>query len=154
MTDSILMIQINASPERVYATLADLNGYRDWLSRSRTTAERNQPVGTGASYIDASLIGTAQGVVLQCEPDRLLVFHQAAAPRRSGGSRIAITSRYELMPIDGGTRVLRTGTILTSGLITAAHVMVVAAVKSENRRTLRALKDFLERLPGDVRQIE
>ncbi|HEY2556950.1 MAG TPA: hypothetical protein VGI08_07575, partial [Diaminobutyricibacter sp.] len=64
------------------------------------------------------------------------------------------TSRYELMPIDGGTRVLRTGAILTSGLIKAAHVMVVAAVKSENRRTLRALKDFLEQLPGDVRQIE
>lgn len=154
MTNSILTTEINASPQRVYATLADLNGYGRWLSRSRTTAEREHPVRTGTSYSDASLIGTAQGTVLKCEPDRLLVFHQAATPRRSGGSRIAITSRYELTPIDGGTRVLRTGTIVTGGLIKAVHPMVVAAIRSENRRTLRALKDFLEQPAGDVYRIE
>ncbi len=144
MTDSILTTDINATPQRVYAVLADLNGYGGWLPRSRTSTDREHPIRTGTSYSDASLIGMAHGTVLECDPDRLLVFHQATLPGRFGGSMIAITSRYALTPIDGGTRVLRTGTIVTGGLIKGVRPLVVAAIRSENRRTLRALKDFLE----------
>lgn len=141
--ETVLTIDIDASPGRVFATLADLDGYPSWLPRTRTSAE-GVTIAKGIAYTDASLIGTAQGTVREYEPDRLLVFEQAAAPRRSGGSRLAITIRYELTPIDGGTRVVRTGAVSASGLIGIVRPLAAAAIASENRRTLRVLKEHLE----------
>ena len=144
MTGStIVAIDIDASPERVFATLADLDGYSHWLPRTRTCA-LGAPIGKGTSYTDASLIGTARGTILEYEPDRLLVFQQTAAPRRSGRSILSIAIRYELTPIGGRTRVVRTGSVTMGGLIGVVRPLAAAAIASENRRTMRVLKEHLE----------
>ncbi|KRC47113.1 hypothetical protein ASE16_17340 [Leifsonia sp. Root227] len=141
--ETIVTIDIAASPDRVFAALADLDGYPGWLPRTRTSAS-GAAVGKGTAYTDASLIGTAHGTVLEYEPVRLLVFQQKAAPKRSGGSALSITIRYELTPIEGGTRVVRTGAMVASGLIRAVGPLAASAIASENRRTLRVLKEHLE----------
>ncbi|GAB3576030.1 hypothetical protein GCM10027406_08430 [Leifsonia lichenia] len=138
-----MTVDIAASPDLVFAALADLDGYPGWLPRTRTSAS-GATVRKGTRYTDASLIGTAHGTVVEYEPVRLLVFQQTAAPKRSGGSALSLTIRYELTPIDGGTRVVRTGAVEARGLIRAVGRLAASAIGSENRRTLRVLKEHLE----------
>ena len=140
---TIVSIDIGASPVRVFDTLADLDGYRRWLPRARTSAA-GVPIGKGTGYTDASLIGTAHGSILEYEPNRLVVFQQKAVPKRSGGSSLSITIRYELTPFEGWTRVVRTGEVTAGGLVRVIGPLAFAAIASENRRTMRLLKQHLE----------
>jgi uncharacterized protein YndB with AHSA1/START domain len=144
MTVSRLSVEIAAPPEAVFAVLADLPGYAGWLARSttyRATVDvSDTPVRQGSTYRDHISGDTMHGEVLECAPPRLLVFRQ-----RSGRGDLDITIRYELTPVGSATRLDRTGTILTRGRYRLAHPMVVAVTKRENRRTLAALKAYLER---------
>jgi uncharacterized protein YndB with AHSA1/START domain len=143
MTVSRLSVDIAAPPEAVFAVLADLPGYAGWLARSRTyraTVEvSDTPVRPGSTYRDHISGDVMHGEVVACEPPRLIVFRQ-----RSGRGDLDITIRYELTPSGSGTRLDRTGTILTRGRYRLAHPVVLAVTKRENRRTLAALKAHLE----------
>ncbi len=131
----------------VFALLADLAGFPGWLDPSSTYRATVQvsdnPVVKGTTYTDEIQGMHLQGTVLECEPDHLLVFHQA----RSDG-HLAITIRYELVPIAGGTRVVRTGEIVTGGLLAVLHPVVVSTTVKENLRMMSRLKEHLEGGPG------
>jgi len=81
MTVSRLSVDIAAPPAAVYAALADLPGYARWLEPSRTyvvtTDVADTPVKTGTTYSDHVSGNVMRGEVLECQPDRLLVFRQA-----------------------------------------------------------------------------
>ncbi|MFL6101269.1 MAG: SRPBCC family protein [Actinomycetales bacterium] len=148
MTVSRLSVEIAAPPAAVYAALADLPGYAGWLQPSRTyhaTVDvSDTPVRQGSTYTDHTSGDVMQGQVLECEPDRLLLFRQS-----SHKGDLDITIRYQLTPVGSRTRVDRTGTIVTHGRYRLVHPVVVAVTKRENRRTLAALKAYLERgTPG------
>jgi hypothetical protein len=81
--------------------------------------------------------------VREYQPDRLLVFHQATAK-----GELAITISYALTPTLTGTRIVRTGTIVTNGWLRPLHPIVVAITRRENLRTLTSLKAYLERTPS------
>lgn len=138
-----MSVDIARPPAEVFAALADLPAYGRWLTRSRTYRETaaisDDPIRTGTTYVDHIIGHRLIGKVLEHEPDRKLVFHQATA---NGDLAIAIT--YELAPTDSGTRVTRTGSIETGGLLRLVHPLVVFVTRAENRRTMRALKSYLE----------
>jgi uncharacterized protein YndB with AHSA1/START domain len=145
MTVSRLSVEIAAPPAAVYAALAHLPGYAEWLDRSRTYRATvdvsDTPVRQGSTYTDHISGDVMQGEVLKCEPDRLLLFRQ-----RSHKGDLDITIRYQLTPVGSRTRVDRTGAIVTRGRYRLVHPVVVAVTKRENRRTLAALKAHLERV--------
>jgi uncharacterized protein YndB with AHSA1/START domain len=141
MTVLVLTADIASPPATVFATLADFNGYRRWLKPSGTynSTEVAEAIRKGTAYSDHVSGRILRGKVLEYEPDRLLLLHQA-----TDSGDLAITIRYELMPIASGTRLVRTGTISTSGWLRLAHPVVIGVTRAENRRTLAALKTHLE----------
>ena len=147
MTVSTLSIDIDRPPAVVFATLADLNGYARWLGKSGTyrgTVDLPKgPIGKGTTYADRIPGRELRGEVREYEPDRLLVFHQATAK-----GELAIIISYALTPTPTGTRLVRTGTIVTAGWLRPLHPIVVAITRRENLRTLTSLKAYLERTPS------
>ena len=91
-------------------------------------------------YVDRTPIGRMRGRVLELATDRRVVFHQATER-----GDLAVTIVYELEPTAGGTRVVRTGEISTRGPLALVHPVVVWSTRAENRRTMAALRDSLER---------
>ena len=131
------------SPAEVFALLADLPGFSQWLDPSSTYRATVQvsddPIVKGTTYTDEVQGMRLHGTVREYEPDHLLVFHQARAD-----GKLAITIRYELAPVAGGTRVVRTGEIVTAGFLAPAHPIVVRTTVRENERMMRRLKEYLE----------
>jgi uncharacterized protein YndB with AHSA1/START domain len=134
-------------PSEVFALLADLAGFPRWLDPSgtyRATVQvSDDPIVKGTTYTDEIQGMRLEGRVLEYEPDHLLVFHQA----RPDGN-LAITIRYELAPAAAGTRVVRTGEIVTGGLLAALHPIVVRTTVKENLRMMQRLKEYLESTPA------
>ncbi len=132
----------------VFALLSDLAGFPRWLDPSSTYRATVQvsddPIVKGTTYTDDIQGMRLNGTVLEYEPDHLLVFHQA----RSDGN-LAITIHYELGPVPGGTRVVRTGEIVTGGFLAALHPIVVRTTVKENTRMMRRLKEYLESGTGE-----
>ena len=139
---------VDRSPSDVFALLSDLAGFSRWLEPSgtyhATVLVSDGPIVKGTTYTDEIQGMRMHGTVVECEPDHLLVFHQA----RSDGN-LAITIRYELAPIPAGTRVVRTGEIVTSGYFAALHPIVVRTTVTENERMMRRLKEHLEEGSGE-----
>jgi uncharacterized protein YndB with AHSA1/START domain len=135
-------------PSAVFALLSDLAGFPEWLDPSNTYRATlrisDDPIAKGTTYTDQVQGMELHGTVLEYEPDHLLVFRQA----RSDGN-LAITIRYELGPIEGGTRVLRTGEISTGGFLAALHPIVVRTTVKENARMMNRLKEYLEAGPAE-----
>jgi uncharacterized protein YndB with AHSA1/START domain len=139
---------VDRPPGDVFALLSDLAGFPGWLDPSSTyhatVQVSDDPVVKGTTYTDEIQGMRMHGTVLECEPDHLLVFDQA----RSDGD-LAITIRYELGPVAGGTRVVRTGEIVTRGLFAFAHPVVVSTTVKENVRMMKRMKEHLEGGPGE-----
>ncbi|WP_345761147.1 SRPBCC family protein [Diaminobutyricibacter sp. McL0608] len=135
-------------PSAVFALLADLPGFGAWLDPSSTyhatVRISDDPIVEGTTYTDEIQGMQMHGTVVRCEPDHLLVFHQA----RSDG-HLAITISYELAPVPEGTRVVRTGEIVTGGFLAALHPIVVRTTVKENQRMMTRLKEYLEGGTGE-----
>ena len=94
-------IEIYQPPEAVFALIADLANYGRWLAPSTTYAETveisENPVRAGTTYRDVNTSNAMRGLVQECTPYSLIVFHQET--EKPG---VAITARYELAPMEGG----------------------------------------------------
>ena len=137
-------IEIYQPPEAVFALIADLANYGRWLAPSTTYAETveisENPVRAGTTYRDVNTSNAMRGLVQECTPYSLIVFHQET--EKPG---LAITARYELAPMEGGMRLERTTILTTAGLLRLAQPVVVARTRAENARALQAMKAYLER---------
>lgn len=138
---------VERPPSVVFGLLADLAGFPGWLDPSSTYRATvhvsDNPVAQGTTYTDEIQGMRLHGTVLECEPDHLLVFHQARSD-----DNLAITIRYELVPVPDGTRVVRTGEIVTRGFFAVVHPVVVGTTVKENARMMKRMKEHLERGPG------
>jgi uncharacterized protein YndB with AHSA1/START domain len=143
VTITTLSIDVDRPPAAVFATLADMNGYAQWLGKSSTYRGTidlpTGPIRKGTTYADRIPGMVLTGEVREYAPDRLLVFHQAT-PK----GELAITISYALTPTRTGTHIVRTGNIVTTGWLRLVHPVVVAMTRRENLRTLAALKSYLE----------
>lgn len=67
-------VVINRPNEDVFARLADVSHYSDWMSRRGIFKESTQcsegPLGPGTPYIDKARMGTWRGNVVEFEPPR------------------------------------------------------------------------------------
>lgn len=144
MPDIHLPIDIGSAPEAVFNTLVDIAHYGRWLAPSGTYRETTEvselPVRQGTTYVDRNPSGVMNGEVIEYQFPARLSFHQATA-----NPGLDITIRYQLTPQDGGTHLERTTTIVTVGLMRLIQPIVVGTIRRENRRTLSALRDYLER---------
>ncbi len=142
-----ITIEIERAPGDVFALLSDLAGFPSWLDPSSTyratVAVSDDPIVAGTTYTDEIQGMRLYGTVFECEPDRLLVFHQATK-----GDSLAITIRYELHATAKGTQLVRTGIIATRGTLAALHPIVVRTTAKENARMMRVLKSHLEGTPS------
>src|SRR5438309_9679686 len=107
---------IKCPAEDVFNLIADLAHYSRWLPPSNTYAETldisESPVKEGSTYVDRNRLNTMYGTVPECKPYSRIVFHQATK-----SPSLDITAAYDLSPTSTGTRVERTTTIVTSGLL-------------------------------------
>ncbi|HEX7975777.1 MAG TPA: SRPBCC family protein [Anaerolineales bacterium] len=143
MPDLHFSIEINRSPEAVFNSIADLANYRRWLPPSKTYAETidisDLPIKAGTTYRDKNTTNIMLGEVRAYTPYSLIVFHQATEK-----PSLDITIRYELSLAGSGTRLARTTTIATFGLLRLIQPILVRRIRQENERTLQALKAYLE----------
>lgn len=142
-TSSTLSVDTTASPDQAYTVLANLNMFGNWLPTSvaykGTTASSAAAV-AGDTYTDHTSLGPMRGTVLEAEPGRRLVFSQAA-----DDDTLSIRITYTIAPAGTGSRVSRTGDISTNGRLRFLHPVVVAAIRRENRRTMKELTTLLDR---------
>ena len=96
---------IPASPTEVFARLADLVGYEDWLSNDSTssgcTLMSAGTIGRGSTYLDMTKMGTMVGEITEHDPPALLEFRQRLT--RFGIPVFEATQTNELSACDGGT---------------------------------------------------
>lgn len=139
-----LEAQIEASPETVFNRLADLNGYTDWLPKSReynrTQLEDNE-MRAGARYTDFTGSGPMTGVVLEYDPPRCIAFQQELTVL---GMRAVARSHYELEPSGAGTHVQRTYTFTIPWILRPSLLFLGRILRRENQRVLAALKKACE----------
>ena len=131
-------IEIQAPPHEVYLALRTLDAYPGWLRHS--IVYRGTRVGGPGGYVDTTTVGRMSGRVLEDEPDRMLHFHQAV---RSG--RVDADIRYAVDGSGASTRVDRVGELTTHGVFRAMQPVLVRMAAAESRRTMRALKAYVER---------
>lgn len=137
-------IDIARPAERVFALIADLPNYHQWLPPSglygATTQVSDTPIRLGTTYVDGKQ-ATLHGRVTEFRPPFVLAFHQEARLLRS---RLAIDILYRLEPLGVNTRVYRTTTPRLSGLLAFLRPMIVRSIRNENLRTLAMMKQYLE----------
>jgi len=139
-------IDIAAPIDRVFAVLADLEAYPQWLPASglynATTQVSDSPVRLGTTYVDQSKQAALYGQVTAFNPPGNLAFHQET---RVPLGRLAVDIRYRLETIPSGTRVFRTTSPHLFGPIAFLQGALVRSIRKENLRTLEMMKRYLER---------
>jgi len=147
LADLHFSIEINRPPEAVFRLIADLANYHRWLPPSKTYAATvdisDTPIQAGTTYRDKNTSNVLLGEVRAYSPYSLIVFHQGTEKKS-----LDITIRYELSPSGNGTRLERTTTITTFGVLRLLQPIVVGQIRQENERTIRALKAYLETHTG------
>jgi len=143
MPDLHYSLDINRPPEAVFTLIADIAHYSQWLPPSKTYVETTvseSPIKAGSTYLDKNTSGMLYGEVLEYEPYTRVAFHQATKP-----PSIDITIHYVFSPLNSGTHLERTTSIVTSGFYRLLQPLVVARIREENQRTLGVLKAYLEK---------
>ena len=134
-------IDIAAPRHEVYLALRTLDAYPGWLHHSMVY-RGTRTAATSDGYVDSTTVGRMRGALVAEVPDRSLRFHQA---KPSGSVDASI--RYDLVAVDGRTRVVRVGELTTLGVFRAMQPVLVRMAAAESRRTMRALKAHVEH-PG------
>jgi uncharacterized protein YndB with AHSA1/START domain len=129
----------------VFAVIADLSGYHRWLRPSRlyvgTTRVSGVPTALGTTYVDRTQQAILRGRVTQFHPPELIAFQQVT---RSPLGRLAVDIVYRLEEQGTSTRVYRTTSPHLSGPLVLIGPLLLRSIRSENLRTLAAMKDYLE----------
>ena len=149
MTELSFEADIAAGAERVFALLADLRDYAQWLPTSSsfhgTTEISDGPIGVGTTYVERSPLGVRHGVVTVLVRPTRLDFEQPMTLRPRLLGSIGIRLSHTLTPAAGAVHLLRRLDIEPRGPVTLLMPLVLSAFRAENQRMMRTLKTFAER---------
>ena len=141
MIDLAFERTIPASPAEVFARLADLVGYEDWLSDDSTSSGCTRtsagPIGRGSTYLDRTKMGTMVGEVTEHDPPALLEFRQRLT--RVGIPVFEATQTNELSACKGGTLLRHRFKATTFGPFRLVERVAAKQANAERARVLDAL---------------
>jgi uncharacterized protein YndB with AHSA1/START domain len=139
---------INATPDRVWAAIADVTRMASWSPQVRKTIVRGGgPVGVGTKFVNINRDGwkhwptTAR--VVRCDPDSVFAF-------RVNENRTVWS--FTLEEADGGTRVTQRREA-PEGIAAVSHVLVNAALGGQEAFTAsmrQGMQQTLERLKAEL----
>jgi hypothetical protein len=148
----VYITTIAAAPEVLFALIADMPNYGDWLPGSadfgRTTDVEPYPVTLGSRYHDGKPDEPGKdwwGTVTGFRPPGSLDFHHTISVGQLW-TTIDVHIHYSLEPGDGATKVSR-WLLLDFALPTAFRPLrpiVTARFDKENQRAMSALKAYAE----------
>ena len=143
-------VEISAPVKQVFEAIADLPNYGRWLPPSGLYAGKTEPlevpIRLGTRYEDRATRGTTlSGTITAFDPPHTIGFHQST---RQVLGTLAVDIAYQLQPIEGGTRLHRTTEPSYTGVLSVFGPLIARSIRSENLRTLQALKRYLEANPG------
>ena len=134
-------ITIQRPLETVFAFVTDAEGGTKWHRANRITPVSPGPIRLGSTYrVEGRfLFWTFDSLseVTAFEPDRLVEY-------RSDAGMYAYTLRYELEPVEGGTRFTEIGEANPKGLLKFAIRLFAGGAKKNSERGLVLLKSELE----------
>jgi len=137
---------IGRTIEDVFERLTDINGYPDWLPKSRVflhckqTSEGSVDVGT--TFKDETRVGTYTGEVIELRRPEKVTFRNEL---RWFGLRVMETfPGYELESSGSGTRVRHQAEGKMFGIFKILQPYVAMRAKEERIRTVEMLKQSLE----------
>ena len=141
MIDLAFERTIPASPAEVFARLADLVGYEDWLSDDSTSSGCTRtsagPIGRGSTYLDRTKMGTMVGEVTEHDPPALLEFRQRLT--KFGIPVFEATQTNELSACKGGTLLRHRFKATTFGPFRLVERVAAKQANAERVRVLGAL---------------
>lgn len=130
----------------VFERLADVPGYGRWMHRTglfrRCGLTSDGPVRQGATYVDATRMGTFAGEVTEFAPPTRLAFRETL--RWFGSEVTQARPAYELEEQDGSTVVHHVAVGELYGWMRFMKPGAALLAKAERTRTLSSLKRFLE----------
>ncbi|HYH73366.1 MAG TPA: SRPBCC family protein [Nocardioides sp.] len=144
---------VAAPIQEVFARLADIEGYGDWMPDRGSMLRHTQQTspgepGPGTTYLDSTTFGPTPGEIAQFEPPHTLVFHWWDRSRR-GRLHLEGWPGYSLSE-DGDDRTLvrHHATLATHGMYRLATPVLRRLALRERTATLEALQaSFAERHP-------
>lgn len=140
-------VTIDRPIEDVFAVLAAVERYHEWLPPSetfvRTELADDEPIKQGATYIDYQTKGVQMpgSVHLYQPPTRIGFSQQLSLPL---GARVFVTMEYTLTSDGNGTHVLREYVFRMPLLLRPMERVLKGKILEENDRIVAALKRALE----------
>lgn len=131
----------------VFARLADIDHYRDWLPKSLIfkgggLVVPDEDVGLGTEFVDVTPIGRLQGSVTSFEPPTGIAFQQTL--RRLGKALFISRPAYQLTSTDDGTHLRHRGEAEVFGPLTFTEPVVRRLAVQERTRVVDALQRSFE----------
>ena len=141
-TESVERV-IAAPPEAIFALLADPRRHKDFDGSGTVRSAKKMPdaLKLGSTFGMSMRLGihySMQSTVIEFEPNRRIAWQTrppGRIPGKLAGGRIW---RYELEPVDGGTRVRESWDI--------SQEVLKVLVKPARGKTVKAMADTLERI--------
>ncbi|MET4639993.1 SRPBCC family protein [Mycetocola sp. 2940] len=140
---------VHAEISDVFARLADINGYNEWMPKKGSTLRRTQqtspgPPALGTTYRDQTTFGPTPGEIVGFQPPHALVYHWWDTSKR-GTVTLEGWPAYRLEPsAEGSTLVHHDARLQTYGMYRLATGLLRRIAKKERTVTLEALAASFE----------
>jgi uncharacterized protein YndB with AHSA1/START domain len=139
--------EIGRPIEEVFARLADIDRYREWLPKSLIfkgggLVAPDEAVARGTEFVDVTPLGKLRGEVTSFEPPTGIGFEQTL--RRWGKPVLISHPSYQLSATDRGTHVSHQGEAELFGALTFTEPLVRVLAIRERTRIVDELKRSLE----------
>ncbi len=141
--------KVNAPIADVFARLADLEGYTDWMPTKGSMfrgSEQTSPgeVGVGTTFVDQTTFGPAPGEIVEFDAPRSIVFHWWDRSK-AGKLKTEGWPGYALEAADDGTTLVRHHAKMHAyGVYRLAKPIFRRLAVKERTATVEALKASFE----------
>lgn len=139
--ENAVSVQIDAAPERVFATLTDVATHTDWArgpEEIRNLSENPARMGTTFQQV-GKLMGRT--LVAECRVNR---YEENRTFGFAGDKPFPFQVLFALEPGSGGTQVTMRGSIEPGGFFKIARPVLNSSLESQMKADLLTLKALLE----------